>query len=329
MRAVLLVAAVALPLRALAFVIAVESVGLTVADMERSLAFYTRVLPFERETDVEVAGPEYDALTGVAGCRLRVVRLRLGDEHLELTEFVTPRGRPAPADARSNDHWFQHVAIVVRDMDAAYATLGAAHVDAVSLGPQRLPDWNPSAGGIEAFYFKDPDGHPLELIYFPPGKGDPRWQRPRDALFLGIDHTAIVVADTEASLRFYRDTLGLRIAGESENWGTEQEHLNAVAGAHLRITGLRAATGPGVELLEYLAPRGGRPYPGDERANDLVHWQTRMTTASATSALSALRAAHARLVSAGEVELPTATLGFDRGLALRDGDGHVVQVVQR
>ena len=81
--------------------------------------------------------------------------------------------------------------------------------------------------------FKDPDGHPLEIIRFPPGKGDPRWQNPGDRLFLGIDHTAIVVADTDAALRYYRDILGLRVAGQSENYGTEQEHLNNVFGASL------------------------------------------------------------------------------------------------
>ena len=313
--------------RALAFVTAVESIGLTVSDTDRSVAFYTGVLGFETVSDVEVAGPEYEALTGVFGCRLRITGLRLGDERLELTEFVAPRGRPAPADAHSNDRWFQHVAIVVRDMDAAYAKLRAARVEHASTGPQRLPDWNRNAGGIRAFYFKDPDGHPLEIIWFPPSKGDPRWQRPGDRLFLGIDHTAIVVADTETSLRFYRDVLGLRVAGESENYGTEQEHLNNVFGARLRITGLRAAAGPGIELLEYLAPRDGRPYPLDEHANDLVHWQTRMHAASTTAATPALRHAHAAFVSPGDVAVDGATAGFVRGLAVRDPDGHVVQVV--
>ena len=79
-----------------------------------------------------------------------------------------------------------------------------------------------NAGGIRAFYFKDPDGHPLEILWFPEGKGDPKWQQPSDRLFLGIDHTAIVVSDTAQSLRCYRDTLGLRVAGESENYGPEQ-----------------------------------------------------------------------------------------------------------
>ena len=114
---------------------------------------------------------------------------------------------------------FQHVAIIVSDIDRAYRRLREHRTEHVSAEPQRLPDWNPKAGGIRAFYFKDPDGHVLEILQFPPGKGDPKWQRPTDRLFLGIDHAAIVTGDTAASLGFYRDLPGLEVKGESENYG--------------------------------------------------------------------------------------------------------------
>ena len=297
---------------------AVDAVGMTVSDMDASIDFYSRVLGFTPVGDVEVAGEAYERLRGVFPVRMRVVRLRLGREHLELTEYVTPRGRPTPADARSNDRWFQHVAIVVRDMDRAYAWLRDQRVGQVSPEPQRLPDWNPNAGGIRAFYFRDPDGHPLELIWFPPDKGDPRWQEPTERLFLGIDHTAIAVGDTGESLAFYRDRLGFRVAGGSENHGTEQERLNGVRGARLRITTLRAAEGPGVEFLEYLSPRDGRPFPDDARANDLVHWQTRLLVRDGAD-LDSLGAS---------VTLPGRDLGFSRGLTMRDPDGHSLEVVE-
>jgi catechol 2,3-dioxygenase-like lactoylglutathione lyase family enzyme len=295
-------------------VTAVAAVGVTVGDLDRSVAFYRDVLSFELVSEAEVAGEPYERLTGVFGCRLRQARLRLGDEHLELIEFLAPRGRPIPVDSRSNDGWFQHVAIVVSDMDEAYKHLRKHKVEHASTGPQRLPDWNKAAGGIEAFYFKDPDGHVLEVIHFPPGKGDPRWRAKSDRLFRGIDHTAIVVRDTDRSLKFYRDALGLRVAGESENYGPEQERLNNVFGARLRITTLRAATGPGVELLEYLAPRDGRPMPADTKANDLWHWQTRMRTTGIEKAIR----------GAPLADLPGAKLGFGRGLLTRDPDGHGV-----
>src|SRR5205809_248596 len=208
-----------------ALVEGVDAIGITVSDMDRAVAFYSNVLTFEKVSDTEVAGENYEHLEGVFGLRMRVVRMRLGDEFIELTEYLVPKGRPIPIDSRSNDRWFQHIAIIVSDMDKAYAQLRQNHVQHASTGPQRLPDWNKNAAGISAFYFKDPDEHPIEILQFPPDKGAEKWHRPTGKLFLGIDHTAIVVWDTEASLKFYRDLLGMRVAGESENYGTEQEHL--------------------------------------------------------------------------------------------------------
>jgi catechol 2,3-dioxygenase-like lactoylglutathione lyase family enzyme len=305
----------------------VDTVGMTVSDMNRALEFYTSALPFQKEYDVELAGRPWEQLEGVFGARLRVVGLRLGDERLELTEYLTPKGRPLPADSRGNDRWFQHVAIIVRDMDRAYAHLRAHGVAHASTEPQRLPDWNPGAGGIKAFYFRDPDGHFLEILSFPAGKGDPKWQRAGNDLFLGLDHTAIVVGDTDASLAFYRDLLGLRVAGEGENYGVEQEHLNNVFGVRLRITTLRAAHGTGVELLEYRAPRDGRPSPIDLKANDLAHWQITMQAAGIQHLLQPSRLF--ALVSSDVTTIDRAPLGFLRGLLVRDPDGHAIRVVER
>jgi catechol 2,3-dioxygenase-like lactoylglutathione lyase family enzyme len=305
---------------------AVAAVGMTVSNMDRSVRFFTDVLTFEKASDVELAGGEHERLVGLFGVRMRVVRMRLGGEQIELTEYLTPRGRPVPADSRSNDRWFQHVALIVSDMDAAYARLRQHKVEHASPEPQRLPDWNPNAGGIKAFYFKDPDGHPLEILQFPTGKGDPRWQA-TGRLFLGIDHTAIVVGDTATSLRFYRDTLGLRVAGESTNYGPEQERLNSVFGARLHITALRAARGPGIEFLEYQAPRNGRPAAGIQ-PNDLAHWETTVATGDADLALERFLMQRVMLVSPSVASL-SRPAEFAKALLVHDPDGHAVKVVQR
>ena len=302
---------------------AVDGVSITVGDMERAIDFYTKVLFFEKVSDVEVTGDPYERLHGLFGLRMRVVRMQLGRESIDLVEYLTPRGRPVPPDSRSNDRWFQHIAIIVNDMDQAYVWLRRHRVQHASPEPQRLPDWNPNAAGIRAFYFKDPDDHPLEILQFPPDKGDPRWQRPSHSVFLGIDHTAIVVNDTEASLRYYRDALGLRVVGQGENYGIEQERLNNVFGARLRITTLRAASGPAIELLEYLTPRDGRPLPTDARANDLTHWQTRLATGHAQAARTSL-AGRFLLLSPAVIALPDAKLGFRKAFMGRDPDGHAM-----
>jgi catechol 2,3-dioxygenase-like lactoylglutathione lyase family enzyme len=307
----------------------VGAIGMTVSDMDASIEFYSKVLSFEKVSDVELTGEDYERLEGVFGLRMRVVKMRLGDELIELTEYLAPKGRPVPLDSRSNDRWFQHIAIITSDMDKAYAVLRQNKVEHASTGPQRLPDWNKNAAGIKAFYFRDPDKHWLEILQFPEGKGDVKWQR-KDRLFLGIDHTAIVVGNTEASLKFYRDVLGLHIAGTSENYGTEQEHLNNVFGARLRITSLRAGNGgPGIEFLEYLAPRDGRPAPSDERASDLFHWQTTLVVNAADIFAQNLLAGNFRFVSPGVVAITDGRLGFSKGLLARDPDGHVMALVER
>jgi catechol 2,3-dioxygenase-like lactoylglutathione lyase family enzyme len=302
---------------------------MTVSDVDRAVSFYSRVLHFERVSDTEVAGETYEHLEGVLGLRMRVVRMRLGDEFIRLTEYLAPKGRPIPTDARSNDRSFQHIAIIVSDMDRAYAWLRQNKVEHVSSGPQRLPDWNKNAAGIRAFYFKDPDGHPLEVLEFPADKGMERWHRKSNDLFLGIDHTAIVVEDTDSSLKFYHDLLGLRVAAESENYGSEQEHLNNVFGAHLRITSLRAQSGPGVELLEYLAPRTGQPFPSDERANDIVDRQTEVVTSEAQAAARKLIAAHTKFVSSEVVTESDGQLGFRTAFLVRDPDGHPILIEEK
>src|SRR6266436_5794243 len=312
-----------------ALVEGVDAIGITVSDMDRAVDFYSKVLTFEKVSDTEVAGESYEHLKGVFGLRMRVVRMRLGDEFIELTEYLAPKGRPIPVDSRSNDRWFQHIAIIVSDMDKAYARLRQNKVEHASSGPQRLPDWNKNAAGISAFYFKDPDEHPVEVLQFPPDKGAEKWHRPTSKLFLGIDHTAIVVWDTDASLKFYRDVLGLRVAGESENYGTEQERLNNVFGARLRITALRANSGPGIELLEYLAPRDGRPFPADEHANDIVHRHTILLTPGAEAAVHQLHAGKVSFVSSGVVANPTGQLGFKKAFLVRDPDGHVIEIEEK
>jgi catechol 2,3-dioxygenase-like lactoylglutathione lyase family enzyme len=296
---------------------AVGCLSLTVSDSKRATAFYADVLQFTRVGERDQSDAASAELEGLPGLRAHVVQLMLGSECVELVEVLAPRGRPKPPGERSNDLTFQHIAIVVRDMDAAYARLRAANVRQVSSEPQRIPASNKTAAGIRAFYFRDPDDHNLELIWFPRGKGAPRWQTPSDSLFLGIDHTAIAVSSTERSLAFYRDRLGLRVAGESENSGAEQEHLNAVFASRVRITGLRAGAGPGIELLEYLAPADGRPFPDDVRANDVLYWLTRMQAAEVDS------------VAPGAVAVDAAELGFRRGLVLRDPDGHALRLEER
>jgi catechol 2,3-dioxygenase-like lactoylglutathione lyase family enzyme len=303
----------------------VRSIGLTVDSLSRELTFYTNTLPFQLISIQDKSGSDEDALFGLPNVNIRVATLKLGDEFITLTEHLSDKGRRIPSDSRSFDHWFQHIAIVVSDMEKAYESLRFHKVRHISSVPQTLPDWNKNAGGVKAFYFRDPEDHALEIIWFPKGKGDPKWQTDTKQLFLGIDHTAIVVSDTDPSLAFYRDTLGMHVVGKSENYGVEQEHLNQVFGARLRITALRASKGPGIELLEYITPPSGRALGPDSKPNDLVFWFTHLVTDRLEDLGPTLRSNTVTFVS-NILPLPEHSPKSNHVIFIRDPDGHALQL---
>ncbi len=242
-------------------------VMLTVSDIQKMGAFFTDVLAFEMVGTSQINSNTCENLFGLPGATAQLATLRLGREYLYLIAF-DPSGKPYP-QTRSNDHLFQHIAIVVSDLEKAHQLLNRHGITAISEGPITIPEWNEPAAGIQAFYFQSPEGHPLELIYFPPKKGRKIWQQ-KERLFLGVDHTAIAIFHTEKSLHFYQDTMGMKIIGESLNHGSTQEELTGVPGAEVKITGLgfEESKGMGLEFLHYLKPSNGLPTP-DLKSNDL------------------------------------------------------------
>jgi catechol 2,3-dioxygenase-like lactoylglutathione lyase family enzyme len=322
----LLFISVNLQFTGLAQVLKVDAVGITVSDLDRSVKFYTKVLGFKKISETEVQGDEYEKLQGLFGIRMRIARLQLGEEFIELTDYLTSGGRSIPEDFKSNDLAFQHIAIVVSDMEKAYAQLRKFNIEHVSTGPQTLPVSIPEAAGIKAFYFHDPDKHKLELIFFPTGKGQPKWQQPKEKLFLGIDHTAIGVSSTNNSLKFYQDILGIERKGDSWNKGNEQAHLNFIENASLHITGLRAATGPGIEFLEYIIPGPGKAYPEDSKTDDLWHWQTILITDNANKIYQELKTRGYRIISNGLVQVKDKNGKLNESFIVRDADGHAMLI---
>jgi catechol 2,3-dioxygenase-like lactoylglutathione lyase family enzyme len=139
----------------------------------------------------------------------------------------------------------------------------------------------------------------------------------------------MTVRSTESSLTFYRDQLGLTVTGMSLNVGTEQEYLDSLRGAKVRVTGLKPLAGAtGIEFLEYELPAAGRPMPADARPNDLVHWQVTLVVNDAEAVATRLRTSYP-FVSSAVVTMPDGALGFTKGFLVRDPDGHVMQIVER
>lgn len=287
----------------------------TVSDLDRAVAFYRDALDFEviREATHDTAA--WVELMGVAGARTRAVTLRLGLQELELVAF-TPHGRPYPVLSDAADLCFQHIAIVVSDMDAAFAGLCRhAFIPISEDGPQPLP---PRSGSVTAYKFRDPDRHPLELIQFPVGSGDPAWQQ-KSRVFLGIDHSAIDVANIEASVDFYTRVLGFAVASRTLNRGPAQQRLDRLRGDLVDVVALQPAMAgpPHVELLGYRQPRG-RTSSAGTRSNDVVADRLVLQVEDLPALVEALRAEKVEFVSPGIV-----TMQGDRQAALvRDPSGH-------
>ena len=311
----------------------VKMIGFTVADIERQANFFTKVLQFEKISDFRVVGAEYDKMQGVFNANMRIIHLKLGEQIVELTQYVSPpTGRPIPVPSYSNDAWFQHLAIVVDDMDAAYKILQDNNVRQISAHPITIPPSNPGAAGIKAIKFRDPEGHDLELIYFPRGKGNASWQKPTNRLFLGIDHTAMTVDSTDKGVTFYRDLLGFEVGGVTLNTGPTQEVLDGLFNDTCLVTAMMPASAPPhVEFLEYKTPPGGRPMPRDTRASDLWHWQTSLVTKDIRAVTERLRRAGAQFITPDVVAIPQeaqAQLGFKNAVMIRDPNGHAIRLIE-
>jgi len=311
----------------------VKMIGFTVDDLERETQFFEKVLQFEKVSDFRIVGNEYDRMQGVFNANMRIVHLKLGEQIIELTHYVSPpTGRPIPVPSYSNDLWFEHMAIVVSDMDSAYKILQDGNVRQISAYPITIPQSNAGAAGIKAIKFHDPERHDLELIYFPQGKGDLSWEKPSNKLFLGIDHTAMTVASTENSVGFYRDLLGLEVGGSTFNTGSTQEVLDNLFNDTCLVTPMMPGVAPPhVELLDYKTPPGGRPMPPDTAANDLWHWQTTVVTKDIRALTDRLRKAGTQFITPDVVSIrqgDQAQLGFKKAVMIRDPNGHALRLIE-
>jgi catechol 2,3-dioxygenase-like lactoylglutathione lyase family enzyme len=230
--------------------LALHRVGRNVADIATAETFYREALGFQAGGKAM----EDQVLAGMLGVkRVRVLRMRLGAQEIELSECF-PAGTAYPPHSQSNDLWFQHIAIVTADMAAAYAQVMRHGAVPISRnGPQRLPA---SSGRVTAFKFRDPEGHPLELLEFPPDAGN-SWQQKSGGLTLGFDHAAISIGDARQSIAFYTG-LGLSQTAATINQGAEQDRLDGLDAAEADVVALEFEPGvpPHLELLHYRQPPG-------------------------------------------------------------------------
>ena len=198
--------------------------------------------------------------------RAEITPFLLGRERIEIIHFPDAPLRHKVDPGPSNTLWFQHVAIVVRDLLRAAERL-APVVTPISAAPQYLPN------GVGAWKFRNACGHAMELLFFPEGMGDPRWHQSGESLFQGLDHSAIAVSDSDRSLRFYVRELGLELRYASYNQGVEQQRLDDLDAAEVVIHGVGGRSGCGVEFLRYVQPEPIGPSSVDLQPQDALYAQ--------------------------------------------------------
>jgi catechol 2,3-dioxygenase-like lactoylglutathione lyase family enzyme len=203
--------------------------------------------------------------------------LVLGDERILLTEMdEAGRIESVPSEFPGPDVRFQHVAIVTRDIAGSFRDLQVVAPTPITRGgPQRLPE---ASGGATAFKFRDPDGHPLELIEFAEANCPQRWRKLLGGQpTRGIDHAAVSVSHIERSIRFY-ERMGFEVAARQTNSGPEQARLDGLDRVEVEVVAMKLAGSAGVhlELLGYTTPPAIRPasIPGAGRAGteDRIAW---------------------------------------------------------
>lgn len=299
------------------------AVSITVAERARTAAFYHDGLGLDVGAERTLAGPAWNHLLGLEiGTTVHAADIVIGSQKVELLAFDPP-GKPYPSERAANDQSFEHVALVTGDIVAASERLMRALPETITKGaPVLLP---PNTGAVTAFKFRDPEGHPLELISFPADVGDPAWHQGAMPGIRGYDHTAISVMDMERSLAFYAGVLGLRLGARSLNQGPEQDRLDGLTGCEVDVVALEPVhvPTPHLELLHYRSPRG-RSLAVEVEANDVVSTRQIHRVDDLDALVKRLDTVGARFVSPGVV-----TLGDGRKAAsVQDPDGHMILLME-
>ena len=146
-------------------IISADHTGITVSNLERSLAFWRDVIGFELSHTAHQTGELAREITGVPGAEIKLAVLRApGGHKIELLEYLAPPDRQKDVDLRPCDVGSAHVALLVDDLDAVLESIAASGWKAAGK-PQTLTT-GPNAGK-RVVYVRDPDGTTIEFMQPP------------------------------------------------------------------------------------------------------------------------------------------------------------------
>lgn len=146
-------------------ILAADHTGITVSNLELSLAFWRGVLGFELSHTAHQTGEMAREITGVAGAEIKLAVVKApGGHKIELLEYLAPTDRKRRADLRPCDIGSVHVALIVNDLDAVLSAINASGWKAAGK-PQTLQS-GPNVGK-RVVYVRDPDGTTIEFMQQP------------------------------------------------------------------------------------------------------------------------------------------------------------------
>ena len=137
-----------------------EHIALSVADMERSIAFYRDILDMKVVFETEFLDGRMERITGIPGARCRVVHLQLGSGTLELFQYTNPVIGKNTCGKFQNDHGFTHIGFRVTNIQNHVRRLKERGVEFLG----ELTEIRPGAWIV---YFKGPDGEVCEFRQLP------------------------------------------------------------------------------------------------------------------------------------------------------------------
>lgn len=145
-------------------IVSADHTGITVSNLERSLAFWRDVLGFEFSHTAHQKGELAQEITGVEGAEIKLAVLKTpGGHKIELLEYLAPADRKR-ADIRPCDVGSVHVALLVHDLDAVLERIAAS--DWKAAGKPQMLQSGPNAGK-RVVYVRDPDGTTIEFLELP------------------------------------------------------------------------------------------------------------------------------------------------------------------
>ena len=139
--------------------------NLIVSDKEITKQFYHGTLGLEIALETEIDDGEFSRGVGLPGTKVLATFFKLPGSNglIETFQYVNPKGRPVPLEAKANDGGWQHLCFSVDDIEATKHTLETKGVKFLST-PVTIGPKHPYFAGVRFCYFLGPDREIVEIL---------------------------------------------------------------------------------------------------------------------------------------------------------------------